>query len=84
MATVAAAAFLLSPLTISTCITRPTVVFTNTATLTAIAKAVAGCGIATILALAVTAYLSLYPVFLLPMLLLAYSITRESWCEELV
>ena len=68
-----AAAFLLSPFTIATCIARPTVVFTNTAILTAIAKAVAGRGVAAVLALAMAAYLSLYPVLLLPpMVLLAY------------
>jgi phosphatidylinositol glycan class U len=65
-----AAAFLFNPFTIATCIARPTVVFTNTAILTAIARAVAGRGVAAVLALAMAAYLSLYPVLLLPPMIL--------------
>ncbi|RPA95973.1 PIG-U-domain-containing protein [Choiromyces venosus 120613-1] len=68
-----AVAFLFNPFSIATCIARPTIVFTNTAILTAIAKGVKGHGIAAVLALAMASYLSLYPVLLLPpMVLLAY------------
>lgn len=65
-----AAAFLFNPFTIATCLARPTVVFTNTAILTAISKAVRGNGPAAVLALAMASYLSLYPVLLLPPMIL--------------
>lgn len=67
------AALLPSPFTIATCITRPTVVFTNASILTTIVNAVVGLGVAAVLALAMAAYLSLYPILLLPpMVLFAY------------
>ena len=66
----AGAAFLLNPFTVATCLSRSTLVFTNTAILTAVAKAVQGDGVAGTLALAMAAYLSLYPVLLLPALVL--------------
>jgi len=48
-------------------------VFTNTVILMAIAKGVQGRGVAAVLALAMASYLSLYPVLLLPpMVLLAH------------
>ncbi|KAL0637057.1 hypothetical protein Q9L58_003880 [Maublancomyces gigas] len=65
-----AAAFLFNPFTVATCLARPTVVFTNTAILTAISKAVHGNGAAAVLALAMASYLSLYPVLLLPPMIL--------------
>lgn len=65
-----AAAFLFNPFTVATCLGRPTVVFTNTAILTAISKAVHGNGAAAVLALAMASYLSLYPVLLLPPMIL--------------
>ncbi|KAH8150391.1 uncharacterized protein LAJ45_05602 [Morchella importuna] len=67
------AAFLFNPFTVATCLARPTIVFTNTVILTAISKAVQGHGAAAVLALAMSAYLSLYPILLLPpMILLSY------------
>ncbi|KAA8913031.1 GPI transamidase subunit PIG-U [Sphaerosporella brunnea] len=66
----AGAAFLLNPFTIATCLSRSTLVFTNTAILTSIAKAVRGDSIPAILALAMSSYLSLYPVLILPALVL--------------
>lgn len=65
-----AAAFLFNPFTVATCLARPTVVFTNTAILTAISKAVRGNGAAAVLALAMASYLSLYPILLLPPMIL--------------
>ncbi|KAF8453521.1 GPI transamidase subunit PIG-U [Terfezia claveryi] len=68
-----AAAFLFNPFTIAACIGRPTVVFTNTVILTAIAKAIQGRPIPATLALAMSSYLSLYPSLLLaPLVLLSY------------
>lgn len=66
----AGAAFLLNPFTVATCLSRSTLVFTNTAILTAVAKAVQADSAAAMLALAMAAYLSLYPVLLLPALVL--------------
>jgi phosphatidylinositol glycan class U len=66
----AGAAFLLNPFTVATCLSRSTLVFTNTAILTSIAKAVHGDCVPAILALAMSSYLSLYPVLLLPALVL--------------
>ncbi|KAI9846286.1 MAG: hypothetical protein M1838_001345 [Thelocarpon superellum] len=67
------AAFLFNPFTIATCIARPTIVFTNCATLFAVERAVRGTPVTSMLALALASYLSLYPILLLPpLLLLAY------------
>ncbi|KAF8472153.1 GPI transamidase subunit PIG-U [Kalaharituber pfeilii] len=73
-----AAAFLFNPFTVATCIGRPTVVFTNTVILTAIARAAQGRAVASTLALAMSAYLSLYPVLLLPpLILLSYDCVKQ-------
>ena len=62
--------YLFNPLTIATCIGRPTSVFTNCAILYAVAQAVSGKPITSMLALALASYLSLYPALLLPPLVL--------------
>ncbi|KAI1502931.1 GPI transamidase subunit PIG-U [Biscogniauxia marginata] len=70
---VVAASFLFSPFTIATCLARPTSVFTTCAILHAIAKAIAGNPFTSMLALSFAAYLSMYPILLLPpLILLAY------------
>lgn len=71
------AAYIFNPFTIATCIGRPTSVFTNCAILYAIAKAVNGKSLSSMLALALAAYLSLYPALLFPpILLLCYDQSR--------
>ncbi|KAF2837082.1 PIG-U-domain-containing protein [Patellaria atrata CBS 101060] len=65
-----AATFLFNPFTVLTCIARPTSVFTNSAVFYAVAKAAAGFHISALISLAVASYLSLYPILLLPPLLL--------------
>lgn len=73
---VVAAVFLFSPFTIATCIGRPTNVFTTCAILHAIAKAISGHRLTSMLALSFAAYLSMYPLLLLPpVVLLAYDRT---------
>lgn len=62
--------YIFNPFTIATCIGRPTSVFTNCAILYAIAKAVNGKSLSSMLALALAAYLSLYPALLFPPILL--------------
>ncbi|KAI8624094.1 GPI transamidase component-like protein [Xylariaceae sp. FL1651] len=70
---VVAAIFLFNPFTIATCLGRPTNVFTTCAILHAIAKAITGNPFAAILALSFATYLSMYPILLLPpLVLLAY------------
>ncbi|RYP36607.1 hypothetical protein DL767_003311 [Monosporascus sp. MG133] len=70
---IVAAVFLLNPFTIATCLARPTSVFTACAILHAIAKAIAGNPFTSMLALSFAAYLSMYPLLLLPpLILLAY------------
>ncbi|KAL8834887.1 MAG: hypothetical protein Q9176_007252 [Flavoplaca citrina] len=64
------AAFLFNPFTIATCLARPTSVFSNCAILFAIASAVNRMPSKSMLALALAAYLSLYPALLLPPLIL--------------
>ncbi|TGZ83335.1 PIG-U-domain-containing protein [Ascodesmis nigricans] len=72
------AAFLLNPFTVATCLSRSTLVFTNTAILTAIARAVNGELLPGILALAMSAYLSLYPALCLPaLILLSYDMHKR-------
>lgn len=74
-----AAAFLLNPFTIATCLARSTIAFTNTAILTGIAKAVDGDIGPAILAISMASYLSLYPVLLLPpVIMLAYDAKNRS------
>ncbi|KAK1752568.1 phosphatidylinositol glycan anchor biosynthesis class U protein [Echria macrotheca] len=67
---IVAAVFLFNPFTIATCIGRSTSVFTTCAILHAIAKAVAGAPFSAMVALSFATYLSLYPLLLLPPLLL--------------
>lgn len=70
--------YLFNPFTIATCLGRPTSVFTNCAILYATAKAVNGKSLSSILALALAAYLSLYPALLFPpLLILCYDQTRK-------
>ncbi|KAI0431067.1 GPI transamidase subunit PIG-U [Xylaria sp. FL1042] len=76
---VVAAIFLFNPFTIATCLGRPTNVFTTCAILHAIAKAIAGNPLTSMLALAFASYLSMYPILLLPpLVLLAYDRQRQS------
>ncbi|KAK3335308.1 PIG-U-domain-containing protein [Cercophora scortea] len=67
---VIAALFLFSPFTIATCIGRPTSVFTACAILHAVVKAISGAPVGAMVALSFAAYLSMYPLLLLPPLLL--------------
>ncbi|KAI1774556.1 PIG-U-domain-containing protein [Hypoxylon cercidicola] len=70
---IVAALFLFNPFTIATCMARPTNVFTTCAILHAIAKAIAGNPFTAMLALSFATYLSMYPILLLPpLILLAY------------
>jgi len=62
--------FLFNPFTIATCIGRPTNVFTTCAILHAISKAVVGASFNSMFALSFAAYLSMYPILLLPPLIL--------------
>ena len=62
--------YLFNPFTIATCLGRPTSVFTNCAILFAVAKAVSGKPLSSMLALGLASYLSLYPALLLPPLIL--------------
>jgi GPI-anchor transamidase subunit U len=62
--------FLFDPFTIATCIGRSTSVFTTCAILHAIAKAVSGSPFSAVVALSFAAYLSMYPLLLLPPLIL--------------
>ncbi|KAI1334118.1 PIG-U-domain-containing protein [Xylariaceae sp. FL0016] len=70
---VVAAIFLFNPFTIATCLARPTSVFTTCAILHAVAKAIAANPFTSMLSLSFAAYLSMYPILLLPpLVLLAY------------
>ncbi|OAA55312.1 GPI transamidase component [Niveomyces insectorum RCEF 264] len=62
--------YLFNPFTIATCLGRSTTVFTTCAVLHAIAKAIAGAPLGAMVALSFAAYLSMYPLLLLPPLLL--------------
>ena len=62
--------YLFNPLTVASCLGRPTVLFTNCAILVAIWKAVEKRHINAMMALALASYLSIYPVLLLPPLIL--------------
>jgi GPI-anchor transamidase subunit U len=71
--------YLFNPLTIATCIGRPTSVFTTCAILQAIAKAVSGEPFSAIVAMSMAGYLSLSPLLLLPpLLLLCYDRQKSS------
>ncbi|KAH8906019.1 PIG-U-domain-containing protein [Coniochaeta sp. PMI_546] len=67
---VIAAVYLFNPFTIATCLGRSTSVFTTCAILHAIAKAISGAPISSMIALSFASYLSMYPLLLLPPLLL--------------
>lgn len=62
--------YLFNPFTVATCLGRTTSVFTNAAILHAIAKALQGAPISAMIALSFASYLSMYPLLLLPPLLL--------------
>lgn len=64
------ARFLFNPFTVATCIGRSTSVFTTCAILHAIAKAVSGAPFGAMVALSFASYLSMYPLLLLPPLIL--------------
>ena len=61
--------YLFNPLTVASCLGRPSVLFTNCAILLAVSKAIEGKGANAVTALALGSYLSLYPVLLFPPLL---------------
>ncbi|KAI0474013.1 GPI transamidase subunit PIG-U [Xylariaceae sp. FL0804] len=68
-----AAIFLFNPFTVATCLGRPTSVFTTCAILHSIAKAISGHPFTSMLSLSFAAYLSMYPILLLPpVVLLAF------------
>ncbi|KAL1889903.1 hypothetical protein Sste5346_008630 [Sporothrix stenoceras] len=70
---VVAAVYLFNPFTIATCIGRSTSVFSTCAILHAISKAIAGAPLGAMVSLSFAAYLSMYPLLLLPpLILLAY------------
>lgn len=70
---VVAAVFLFNPFTIATCIGRSTGVFTTCAILHAVAKSIAGAPFSAMVAISFASYLSMYPLLLLPpLILLAY------------
>lgn len=60
----------MNPLTVATCLARPTSVITNTFILYAIANAVTARSLTFILSLSCASYLSLYPILLFPSLAL--------------
>ena len=62
--------YLFSPFTIATCIGRSTSVFTTCAILHAVSKAISGAPAGAMIALSFAAYLSMYPLLLLPPLML--------------
>ncbi|EPQ62783.1 GPI transamidase subunit [Blumeria graminis f. sp. tritici 96224] len=73
------AAFLFNPFTVATCVGRPSSVFTTCAILIAIAKAVAGASFSSMFAISVAAYLSMYPILLLPPLVILCYDRRPSF-----
>ncbi|CAK7262431.1 hypothetical protein SEPCBS57363_000018 [Sporothrix epigloea] len=75
---VVAAVYLFNPFTIATCIGRSTSVFSTCAILYAISKAIAGAPCGAMVSLSFAAYLSMYPLLLLPpLILLAYDRQRS-------
>ena len=62
--------YLFNPLTIASCLGKPTNIFTNCAILFAVLKAIERKHLNAVVALALASYLSLYPILLLPPLLL--------------
>ncbi|KAH6692653.1 GPI transamidase subunit PIG-U [Plectosphaerella plurivora] len=76
---VVAAAYLFNPYTIATCIGRSTQVFSSFAILYSLAKAIGGAPISAMVALSLATYLSMYPILLLPpIILLAYDRRQSS------
>ena len=74
--------YLFDPLTVATCIGRPTSVFTNCAILFAVAKSIDRRPVNAMLSLALASYLSLYPALLLPPLLsLSFHQRKENQTE---
>ncbi|EAQ93717.1 hypothetical protein CHGG_01952 [Chaetomium globosum CBS 148.51] len=70
--------FLFSPFTVATCLGRSTSVFTTCAILHAVAKAVSGAPFGAMVAISFASYLSLYPLLLLPpLVLLCYDRQRS-------
>ncbi|KAG5981456.1 hypothetical protein E4U55_002922 [Claviceps digitariae] len=67
---VVAAAFLFNPFTIASCIGRSTSVFTTCAILHAVSRACSGSAFNAMMALSFASYLSMYPILLLPPLIL--------------
>jgi phosphatidylinositol glycan class U len=75
---VIAAHFLFNPFTVATCLGRSTSVFTTCAILHAVAKAVSGAPFGAMVAISFASYLSLYPLLLLPpLVLLCYDRQRS-------
>lgn len=73
------ASFLFNPFTIATCVGRSTTVFSTCAILYAIARAVTGHPLSAMVSLSFAAYLSMYPLLLLPpLVLLAFDRKRPS------
>src|SRR5688572_23168990 len=62
--------FLFNPFTVATCLGRSTSVFTTCAILHAVAKAVSGAPFGAMIAISFASYLSMYPLLLLPPLVL--------------
>ncbi|TQN74025.1 Phosphatidylinositol glycan anchor biosynthesis class U protein [Colletotrichum shisoi] len=70
---VVASLFLFNPFTMATCVGRSTSVFSTCAILHAVAKAISGAPLGAMVALSFATYLSMYPLLLLPpLVLLAY------------
>ena len=63
---------LLNPFTIASCLGRSTSIFTNTAIIHAVSRAIDGDGNGSMLALAFASYFSLYPILLFPPLALLH------------
>ena len=71
--------YLFNPLTVASCLGRPSVLFTNCAVLLAVATALQGRSANAVAALSIGSYLSLYPILLLPpLLLLCHDIQYKS------
>ncbi|KAL9107943.1 MAG: hypothetical protein Q9227_007265 [Pyrenula ochraceoflavens] len=76
---IVSASYLFNPFTVLACLGRSTSIFTNTAIIHAVSSAVQGNESNCMLALAIASYLSMYPILLLPpLLLLLWNRHRES------
>jgi len=77
--------FLFNPFTMVTCLGRPTSVFTTCAIVHAISQAVSGASLTSMFAISFAAYLSLYPILLLPpLLILCWDRRRPSKQDSLL